>query len=152
MGIWGASEKWTAPGETYFQFPIGATAVAPDASAGTLAAEPNDGISMEIHAPPPRNMLLRGPRIELASGDLSATVSALSGVDPETATISTLDYGAAEFQIRPKVGAFELTGIRAVASQLIADQLNQRFATPGMFQAGETFARVSMTLHAPATG
>lgn len=65
-----------------------------------------------------------------------------------TTTIATLDYSAAKFQIRPKVGAFELEGIRAVANQFIADQLNQRFATPGLFQAGETLARVSVVLHA----
>jgi hypothetical protein len=150
MGIWGALEKWAAPGETYFLFGVEPTTVAPDASAGTLAGEPNDGVSMEIHAGPPRNMLLRGPRIDLASGDLSATVSGLSAADPTTAAIATLDYTNAKFQIRPKVGAFELMGIRAVANQFIADQLNQRFATPGLFQAGETLARITVTLHAPA--
>lgn len=148
MGIWGASERWSAPGETYFLFPTKPTAVAPDASTGILEGEPNDGVSMEIQAPPPRNMLLRGPRIDLATGELSATVSGLSAADPTTAPIATLDYGAATFQIRPKVGAFELMGIRAVANQLIADQLNQRLATPGLFQAGETLARMTVTLHA----
>lgn len=152
IGVWGASERWAAPGETYFFFPVGPTTVAPDASAGTLSGEPNDGVSMENHAPPPRNMLLRGPRIDLSGGDLSATVSALSGVDPTTETIATLDYSAATFQIRPKVGAFELMGIRALANQFIADQLNQRFATPGLFQAGETLARITVTLHAPPAG
>ena len=151
MGIWGASERWAAPGETYFLFPFESASVAPDASAGILEGEAGDGVSMEIHSPPPRNMLLRAPRIDLASGDLSATVSALSADDPgQAATIATLDYGAANFQIRPRVGAFELMGIRAVASQFIADQLNQRFATPSLFQAGETLARISVTLHAPA--
>jgi hypothetical protein len=148
LGIWGASERWAAAGETYFLFQIKPTTVPPDASGGILEGEPNDGISMEIQAPPPRNMLLRGPRIDLAAGELSATVSALSTADPVTATIATLDYGAATFQIRPKVGAFELMGIRAVANQFIADQLNARFATPGLFQAGETLARITVTLHA----
>lgn len=149
IGIWGASERWAAPGETYFLFQVKPTTVAPDASAGVLEGEPNDGVSIEIHAPPPRNMLLRAPRIDLAARELSATVSALSGGDPETAAIATLDYGAATFQIRPKVGAFELMGIRAVANQLIADRLNERFATPGLFQSGETLARITVTLHAP---
>jgi hypothetical protein len=148
MGIWGASERWAAPGETYFLFPIEPTTVAPDASTGILAGEPNDGVSMEIHAPPPRNMLLRGPHINLDTKELSATVSALSAADPVTAPIATLDYTAATFQVRPKVGMFELMGIRAVANQFIADQLNQRFATPGLFQAGETLARITVTLHA----
>jgi hypothetical protein len=65
-----------------------------------------------------------------------------------TGTIATLDYSAAKFQIRPKVGVFELMGVRAIANQFIADQLNQRFATPGLFQAGETLARVTVTLSA----
>jgi hypothetical protein len=96
-------------------------------------------------------MLLRGPRIELATGEMTATVSALSQEGPITEPIGTLDYSAADFQIRPKVGAFELTGIRAVANQFIADQLNTRFLTPGLFQAGETLARTTVTLHAAAT-
>ena len=85
---------------------------------------------MEIHEPPPRNMLLRGMRIDLAARELSATVSALSAAGPVTATIATLDYSAATFQIRPEVGVFELMGIRAVATQFVADRLNERFATP----------------------
>lgn len=148
MGIWGASERWAAPGETYFLFEVKPTTVTPDASFGVVEGEPNDGVTMEIHAPPPRNMLLRAPRIDLAARELSATVSPLWTADPVTATIATLDYGAATFQIRPKVGVFELLGIRAVANQFIADQLNERFATPGMFQAGETLARITVTLHA----
>jgi hypothetical protein len=93
-------------------------------------------------------MLLRGPRIDLASGELTATVSSLSQQEPITAPIATLDYGAADFRIRPKVGVFELMGIRAVANQFIAEQLNSRFQTPGLFQPGETLARVTVTLHA----
>ncbi len=153
MGIWGASERWAAPGETYFLFPVVPGAVAPDASAGILESEAGDGVSMEIQAPPPRNMLLREPQIDLAARELSARLSALSADDPGvTGTIATLDYSAATFQIRPKVGAFELMGIRAIANQLIADQLNARFVTPGLFQAGELLARITVTLHAPAVG
>jgi hypothetical protein len=148
IGIWGASEKWSTGAETYFLFGTEPTTVTPDASAGILESDPDDGISMEIHAPPPRNMLLRGPRIDLAAGELTATVSALSAADPVTATIATLDYSGAAFQVRPRVGAFELMGIRAVATQFVADQLNARFETPGLFQAGETFARITVTLHA----
>jgi hypothetical protein len=150
MGTWDGSEKWAAAGETYFLFPIEPTMVAPDASAGTLVSEPGDGVSMETQEGPPHNMLLRDPRIDLAGGDLSATVSALSAADPTTAKIATLDYSAAKFQIRPRVGGFELMDIRAVASQFIVDQLNQRFATPGLFQVGETLARISVRLHATA--
>jgi hypothetical protein len=152
MGLWGGSERWGEGSPPTFLFPVEPTAVAPDATEGLVAGGANDGISFQIESPPPRNMLLRGPRIDLASGELSATVSALSTAEPETATIATLDYSGATFQIRPKVGAFELMGIRAVASQFIADQLNSRFGTPGRFQAGETFARVSATLYAPPPG
>ncbi len=95
-------------------------------------------------------MLLRHPRIDLGSRELSATLSPLSMDGPVTAAIATLDYSGATFQVRPRVGAFELMGIRAIANQFIADQLNERFETPGTFQAGETFARVTVTLHADA--
>ena len=148
MGIWGATQRWSAPGENYFLFAAAPTTVPPDASTGILDGPENDGVTMQIFAQPPREMLLRHPRIDLATRELSATLSPLSTEGPVTATIATLDYSAAKFQIRPKVGAFELMGIRAVANQFIADQLNQRFATPGLFQAGETLARVTVNLHA----
>jgi hypothetical protein len=149
MGSWGASERWGQEiGEPYFLFAVEPTTVTPDASAGILEGEPNDGVSMQIHESPPRDMLLRGPRIDLASRELSATISGLSAENPVTATIATLDYGEAKFQTRPHVGAFELMGIRAIATQFIADRLNERFATPGLFQAGETLARVTVHLSA----
>jgi len=151
LGIWGATQRWSAPGENYFLFDIAPTAVAPDATSGTLAGAANDGVTAEIHAPPPRNMLLRGPRIDLASRELTATISSLSQEGPITEPIATLDYSAADFRIRPKVGIFELTGIRAVAKQFIAEQLNARFLTPGFFQPGETLARITATLHAAAS-
>lgn len=147
FGIWGSTQRWAAPGETYFLFDVAATELAPDASSGVLEGGANDGITIQIHAPPPRNMLLRGLRLNLGARDLTATVSALSTEGPETVQIATLDYSAARFQIRPRVGAFELTGIRAVASQFIAEQINKRFQAPGLIQAGDTLARVTVTLH-----
>lgn len=146
MGGWGASGRWSSGEETYFLFSTEPTEIATDATAGIVAGAENDGISMEIHAPPPRNMLLRQPRIDLATGELSATLSPLSTESPVTAAIGTLDYGAATVQVRPGVGVFELTGIQALANQFIADRLNESFRTPGLFQAGETLARVTMTL------
>jgi hypothetical protein len=148
MGLWGASERWAAPGETYFLFDIAPTTITRDATAGILDTQENDGISMEIHEGPPRQMLLRHPRIDLTTRELSATLTPLSKEHPITATIAALDYTTATFQIRPKVGAFELMGIRAISNQLIADQLNQRFETPGLFQPGETLARMTIALHA----
>jgi hypothetical protein len=97
MGTWGGSERWAAPGETYFLFPVEPTTLTADASGGVLTGAANDGVSMEIHAPSPRNMLLRGPRLDLAARELSATISALSTDNPMTATVATLDYGAAKF-------------------------------------------------------
>lgn len=149
IGLWGGTERWAAPGETFFLFPVKPTTLSPDASDGILEGEPNDGVTMQVHESPPRDMLLRSPRIDLSARELSATVSALSTANPETATIATLDYGAATFQVRPKVGAFELMGIRALANQFIADRLNERFATPDLFQAGETLAQITVTLYAP---
>lgn len=148
MGIWGASERWSTGAEAYFVFRLPPTSVAPDASAGVLTSASNDGISMEIHAPPPRNMLLRAPRIDLATRGLSATVGSLWGADAATAPIATLDLSGATFQIRPKVGVFELMGIKAISNRLVADHLNERFQTPGFFQAGETLARVTVLLGA----
>jgi len=148
MGIWGSTGSWRAPGENYFLFDVAPTTLAPDASTGILEGGVNDGITMQIHEAPPREMLLRHPRIDLATRELSATLSPISTANPVTATIATLDYGAANFQIRPKVGAIELIGIRAISNQLIADQLNERFATPGLFVAGETLARITVNLHA----
>lgn len=147
MGIWGGTESWRAPGENYFVFPVTPTRIPPDASSGILEGGENDGITMQIHESPPREMLLRHPRIDLASRELTAKLSPLSQENPLTATIATLDYSAAKLQIRPKVGAFELMGIQAISNQFMADQLNERFATPGLFQAGEVLARVTITLH-----
>jgi hypothetical protein len=148
LGIWGATQRWSAPGENYFLFAVAPTAVAPDGRSGILEGGANDGVTMEIEAGPPRNMLLRGPRIDLAAAELTATVSSISQAGPITAPIATLDYSAAKFQVRPRVGAFELVGIRAVANQFIAEQLNTRFLTPGLFQPGETLARITVTLSA----
>lgn len=148
MGLWGGSERWGENGP-HFLFDVMPTAVAPDASAGIVESEPNSGVTMQIPSFSPREMLLRDPRVDLAAQELSATLSGLALADPVTAAIATLDYSAAEFEVRPKVGAFDLIGIRAVANQFIADQLNARFATPGLFQAGETLARITVTLHAP---
>jgi hypothetical protein len=147
-GLWGGNEAWGEGAERYVLFPMEPTTVTPDARTGVLAGAANDGIAFQSYSSPPRDMLLRGPRIDLATGELSATVSGLTGENLLTGTIAMLDYSAATFQVRPKVGAFELMGIRAVASQLIADQLNSRFGGPGTFQAGETFARVTGTLSA----
>lgn len=153
MGLWGASERWGEVSPPTFLFSVEPTTLAPDASAGVLAAGANDGITFQIESPPPRNMLLRGPRIDLASQELTARVSALRADDPGTTeVVAKLDYSMAKFQIRPKVGAFELMGIRAIATQFLADELNARFSTPGTFQAGETLARISLNLHAPAQG
>lgn len=148
MGIWGATQRWRAPGENYFLFEVAPTMLPPDASSGILDGSEKDGVTMQIFAQPPREMLLRHPRIDLAARELSATLSPLSTEGAVTSTIATLDYSTAKFQIRPRVGAFELMGIRAVTNQFMAEQLNQRFDTPGMFQAGETLARVTINLHA----
>lgn len=147
-GLWGGNEAWGEGAERYVLFPVEPTTVAPDARTGVLGGAANDGITFQSYSSPPRDMLLRGPRIDLATGELSATVSGLAGDNLLAGTVATLDYSGATFQVRPKARMFELMGIRAVATQFIADQLNSRFGAPGTFQAGETFARVSVTLYA----
>lgn len=148
LGLWGATQRWSAPNENYFLFAVEPTRIAADASAGILEGAENDGVTMQIYASPPREMLLRHPRIDLATRELSATISPISKENPLTGTIATLDFSTAQVQFRPKVGMFELMGIRAISNQLIADQLNARFATPGLFQPGETLARLTVVLHA----
>lgn len=158
IGLWGGAEGWGREiGDPFYVFQTAPTELPPDASAGTLEAGPDDGITVQVwdeSSPLRGNMLLQGPRIDLAARELSAHLGPLppegGPIPMETFNplpIATLDYSAATFQIRPRVGAFELMGIRAVANQSLADQLNARFQTPGLFQAGETFARVTLTLH-----
>lgn len=162
IGLWGGSEGWGREiGDPFYVFQVAPTELPPDASAGRLEAKPDDGITVQVweeSSPLRGNMLLQGPRIDLAARELSAHVGPLpaeGGPIPmeifNPLPIATLDYSAATFQVRPRVGAFELMGIRAVANQFLADQLNARFAT-NVFQAGETFARMTVTLHAAVDG
>lgn len=148
MGLWGGSEAWGEGAEKSFLFPIEPTRVAADVSAGILEAADEGGVTMQIYESPPREMLLRRPRIDLATRELSATLSPLSTEGAVTGTIARLDFSSAQIQLRSRIGALELMGIRAISTQFIADQLNTRFSTPGMFQAGETLARMSAGLSA----
>jgi len=148
LGLWGGTDGWNGGAEPFFLFPTGTSRIAADASAGVLEGGANDGVTMQIFESPPREMLLRHPRIDLATRELSATLSPLSTEGAVTGTIGTLDFSNAKINFRAKVGALELTGIRAISNQFIADQLNSRFETPGTFQAGETLARISVTLYA----
>jgi hypothetical protein len=147
MGLWGATEGWGTGAEEFFLFPMAPTRVAADASVGVLEGGENDGVTMQIFESPPREMLLRHPHVDLATRELSATLSPLSTEGAVTGTIATLDFSGARVQFRSKVGSLELTGIRAISNQFIADQLNTRFDTPGTFQAGETLARISVVMH-----
>jgi hypothetical protein len=146
LGLWGGSEGWNGGAEPYFLFPTGTSRVAADASSGVLEGEPNAGVTMQMSEPPPRNMLLRHPRIDLATRELSATLSPLSTEGALTGTIATLDFSGAKINFRASVGALELTGVRAISNQFIADQLNTRFDIPGTFQAGETLAQITVHL------
>lgn len=149
MGLSGGSESWGNPPERAFLFSVQPSRIAADASGGILESGANEGITMQIFESPPREMLFRHPRVDLATGEMSATLSPLSMENPVTGPIATLDFRAAkQIQIRPRVGAFELLQIPAIANQFLADQLNQRFAT-GTFQAGEVFARVTLALSSP---
>lgn len=146
LGIWGATGVWSSGAEQYFLFPMEPARVTADASAGILDGGENNGVTMQIFESPPREMLLRHPRIDLSTRELSATLSPLSTEGAITGTIGTLDLSSAQIQFRAKVGLFELTGIRAISNQFIADQLNSRFETPGTFQPGETLARISVVM------
>jgi hypothetical protein len=97
MGIWGASERWKAPGETYFLFEVEPTTVTPEASTGILEGDPNDGVTLRftrrLHA-----TCSCGAHISTWPGKSSRPRCALSTADPVTAAIATLDYSAATFQ------------------------------------------------------
>ena len=147
FSLWGAMSFWKAPGETYFSFDVKPTVIAPDGSTGIIEGAENDGVEIQLYnSSPPRFVLLRHPRIDLERAELTATLSPPSMEAPMTGAIATLDFRTANFNFRPKVGSYELRDIRAVATQFIADQLTQSFATPGMFQAGETLALVHAVL------
>ena len=148
MGLWGGSEGWNTGVEEFFIFPMVQARIPIDASTGVVEGGENDGVTMQIFESPPREMLLRHPRIDLATREVSATLSPLSTEGAITGTIGTLDLSAAKVQFRAKVGAFELTGARVISNQFIADQLNTRFETPGTFQPGETLAKLSVIMYA----
>lgn len=152
LGLSGGTEAWGNPleepqREHVFLLEAQPTWIAANASSGIVESVETNGISMQaVFRSPPGDLLLRHPRIDLATGELAATLSPLSTEKPVTAVIATLDLGAAKRQIRPGVGAIELMSIPAIANQLLADQLNERLGSPGLFQAGETFAQLTLIL------
>lgn len=148
FGIWGATEVWGEGVDKSFLFPIQPTRVAADASAGIVVSEPNDGLTMQRYEPSGHDLLLRDPRIDFATRELSATISPLSTEGPVTEAIGSIDFGAATVRFRPRIGVLEMSGIRALSNQFVADQLNDRLAFPGRFQAGETLARMAIILRA----
>lgn len=152
MGLSGGTEAWGNPLEEpqrghVFLFEVQPSRIATDASSGVVESAESDGFIMQTpFRSPPGDLLFRHPRIDLATGDLSATFSSLSREELVTATIATLDLGAGKLQIRPRLGAIELTGIPAVSNQFLADQLNERLRSTGLLAAGETFARLTLEL------
>ncbi|HEU5251895.1 MAG TPA: hypothetical protein VFU16_01035 [Solirubrobacterales bacterium] len=148
MGLWGSSEAWGEGAEKSFLFPIEPARIASDLSAGVIDGGQRSGVTMQKYESSPREMLLLHPRIDLATRALDATLSPLSTEGAVTGTIATLDFGTARIQFRARIGALEVMGVRAVSTQFMADQLNERLSAPGTFQAGETLALMSINLSA----
>jgi hypothetical protein len=148
IGLWGDSEVAGEGVDRTFLFPTGPTRIATDASAGFLESENNGGLTMQSFEGARHEMLLRTPRVDLATGELSATISSLSTEGAVTGTIGTLDFGDATVRSRLRIGAIEMSGIRVIPSQFIFEQLDERLSMPGAFQIGETLARMSINLRA----
>jgi hypothetical protein len=86
------------------------------------------------------------PTVDLGSGTLSAGLAKLSGANLASRTIATLDTSAATTRIR-WASRMELTDVKALASQFLADRLNATFAPPTPFTAGEALGELNLVLY-----
>lgn len=146
LGLWGTSERFGERGihPPVFLFQVASGALAPDGSTGLINGE--SGLTMQ-KAEPIRDLLLLTPTVDLGSGTLSAGLARLSGADLASGTIATLDTSAATTRIRFG-SSMELTHVKAIATQFLADRLNATFASPSPFTAGEELGRLSLSLDA----
>jgi|GEM_PF-1699945 len=145
LGLWGTSERFGERGRhpPVFLFQVASGALAPDGSAGIINGE--SGLTLQ-KAEPLRDLRLLTPTVDLGSGTLSAGLARLSGADLVSGTIATLDTSAATTRIRFG-STMELTDVKAIATQFLADRLNATFAPPAPFTAGEVLGELSLLLH-----
>lgn len=146
LGLWGTAERFGERGlhPPVFLFEVASSALAPDGSTGLINGE--SGLTLQ-KPEPNRDLLLLTPTVDLGSGTLSAGLARLSGADLASGTIATLDTSAATTRIR-WASRMELTDVKAIASQFLADRLNATFAPPAPFTAGETLGELNLLLYA----
>jgi hypothetical protein len=144
FGLWGTSSRWGEGGPPVFLFEVASGTLGPDASTGIIYGE--SGLTMQ-RPQPGQDLLLLTPTVDLGSGVLSAGLASLSGENLASGTIATLDTSAATTRIR-WASVMELTDVKAIASQFLADRLNATFAPPAPFIAGETLGELNLVLYA----
>jgi len=145
LGLWGTSERFGERGvhPPVFLFEVASGTLGPDGSTGLIHGE--SGLTLQ-RPQPYQDLLLLTPTVDLGSGTLSAGLAALSGANLASGTIATLDTSAATTRIR-WASRLELTDVKAIASQFLADRLNATFAPPTPFTAGETLGELNLVLY-----
>ena len=143
IGLWGTSERWGEGGPPVFLFEVASGRLGPDASTGLVNGE--SGLTLQ-RPQPYQDLLLLTPTVDLGSGVLSAGLAALSGANLANGVIATLDTSGATTRIRG-ASRMELTDVRTIASQFLADRLNATFAPPTPFTAGETLGELNLVLY-----
>jgi hypothetical protein len=143
LGPWGTSSRFGEGGPPVFLFEVASGTLGPDASTGLVNGE--SGLTLQ-KPEPDGDLLLLTPTVDLGSRTLSAGLARLSGANLASGTIATLDTSAAMTRIR-WASRMELTDVKAIASQFLADRLNATFAPPTPFAAGETLGELNLVLY-----
>jgi len=145
IGLWGTSERFGERGvhPPVFLFEVASGTLGPDGSTGFINGE--SGLTLQ-KPEPDGDLLLLTPTVDLGSRTLSAGLARLSGANLASGTIATLDTGAATTRIS-WASRMELTDVKAIASQFLADRLNATFAPPTPFAAGETLGDLNLVLY-----
>ncbi len=144
IGLWGTSTRYGETGP-FFGFEIAEGAMALDVFSGFFNGE--SGLTMINETQPSPDLLLSTPRMDLDSRTLTAGFSAISGASPTSGVIATLDTDAAKARVNPSIDIMELTGVRAISTQFLADTLNGTFAT-SIYTAGETLGSMNVVIYA----
>ena len=143
IGLWGTASRWGEGGPPVFLFEVASGTLGPDGLTGIVNGE--SGLTLQ-KTQPGQDLLLLTPTVDLGSGVLSAGLTALSGENPASGTIATLQTSAATTRIRWAT-TMELTDVKAITTQFLADRLNATFAPPTPFTAGETLGKLNLLLY-----
>ncbi|HET7484470.1 MAG TPA: hypothetical protein VFJ64_03760 [Solirubrobacterales bacterium] len=144
IGLWGSSSRFGERGSPpIFLFEVASGKLGPDASTGLVTGE--GGLTLQ-RPEPDQDLLLLTPIVDLGSGVLSAGLSTLSGANLAYGPIATLDTSAATTRIKG-ASRMELTDVKAIATQFLADRLNATFDPPTPFTEGETLGELDLVLY-----